>query len=227
MKFRKLHFITREYGEVMAKKPVASKKPRKKQSVMDPNEQNSEPKGPGKLQKLFFWVIIPVLFALAVGLIVAEVTGTNVFEKAKTLVGKNSDQTEQTTEQSIEDYNKEIVKLQAQVKEKEALVTKLQSQIDANKTDTSKLEVEKKRLEKEVKKLQDGKADNKTDSTLLTKTYEQMAPKSAAAAISAMKNEEALSILNNLKPATLAPILEKMTPEKAAYYTEAMSKGEK
>lgn len=49
-----MHFITRKYGEVMAKKPVASKKPRKKQSVMDPNEQNSEPKGPGKLQKLFF-----------------------------------------------------------------------------------------------------------------------------------------------------------------------------
>lgn len=211
----------------MAKKPVPSKNPRKKQSMMEPNEQSVDSKTPGRLQKLFFWVIIPVLFALAIGLIVAEVTGTNVFEKAKSIIGNDSAQTEQTAEQSIEDYNKEIVKLQAQVKEKEALVTKLQSQIDSSKTDTSKLEVEKKRLEKELKKLQEGKTDTKTDTTLLTKTYEQMAPKSAAAAISAMKDEEALSILQNLKPATLAPILEKMTAEKAAYFTEAMSKSEK
>lgn len=210
----------------MAKKQVPSKKPRPRQSNVDEIEVEQENKGPGKLQKLFFWVIIPVLFTLAIGLIVAEVTGTNVFEKAKTAIsGKESNK--DVNKETAEQYNQQIVSLKAQLKEKDAIVNQLQTTIDTNKTDAAKAEVEKKRLEKEVTKLQNGKADTKTDMNALVKTYEQMAPKSASAVISAMGDDQALKILKNLKPATLAPIFEKMTPEKAAHFTELLSKKKK
>lgn len=209
----------------MAKKPTPSKKVSVKKGNVA--EKISEVKEPGTLQKLFVWVLIPVLFALAVGMIVAEVTGTNVFEKAKTVIGSKSDEENTIAPQKVDDYNKQIVNLKAQLKEKDAIVTSLQSKIDASKTDASKAEIEKKRLEKEITKLQKTKIDTKVDNTVLTKTYEQMAPKSSAAVISAMSDEEAMKILRNLKPVTLAAVLEKMTPEKAAGYTEMLSTGKK
>lgn len=214
----------------MAKKPTPSKKPRATKNGSAKGirgEEVTETKEPGMLQKLFVWVLIPVLFALAVGMIIAEVTGTNVFEKAKTVVGSKSADDNQLTTQNVDDYNKQIVNLKAQLKEKEAVVTSLQNKLDTNKTDSAKAEIEKKRLEKEIAKLKKTKTDTKVDNTVLTKTYEQMAPKSSAAVISAMSDEEALKILRNLKPVTLAAVLEKMTPEKAAGYTEMLSTGEK
>ncbi|MBQ0139896.1 MAG: hypothetical protein KBT36_11395 [Kurthia sp.] len=209
----------------MAKKPAPSKKPKSaKEKAL--SEELTTTKEPGMLQKLFVWVLIPVLFALAIGMIIAEVTGTNVFEKAKTVVGSSSDKEENTlSAQNEADYNKQIVNLKAQLKEKDAIVASLQSKIDASKSDASKAEIEKKRLEKEITKLQKAKTDTKVDNTALTKTYEQMAPKSSAAIISAMSDEEAMKILRNLKPVTLAAVLEKMTPEKAAAYTELLSTG--
>lgn len=207
----------------MANKPMPKSRPRKKQPTV-PAEEMQVPKEPGKLQKLFVWVIIPILFALAMGMIVAEVTGTNVFEKVKTIVGSDSAADgNNVSEKSVDEYNEQIVELKAQVKEQEALALKLQSQLDSNKADAAKAEVEKKRLEKEIQKLQKTKSDTTTDTTAVTKTYEQMTPKAAAGAIAVMNEEEALKILRNLKPATLAPILEKMTPEDAAKLTEALS----
>ncbi|MDX1771281.1 MAG: hypothetical protein R3328_07115 [Planococcaceae bacterium] len=51
-----------------------------------------------------------------------------------------------------------------------------------------------------------------------------MSSKSAAPVLNNMSDAEALRILTNLKPDILAGILEKMTPEQAAKYTELMSK---
>lgn len=213
----------------MAKKPVPSKKniPSKKPRATGRNDKLTDveaaPKEPGKLQKLFVWVLIPVLFALAMAMIIAEVTGTNVFEKVNSVISSEKKAENEVDQSSSEDYEKQIVDLKAQMKEKEAQVTSLQTKIDTNKTDLSKAEVEKKQLEKEIQKLQESKADTNTDSTTLVKTYEQMTPKAAAAIIETMSNEEALKILRNLKPATLAPILEKMQPTKAAEYTELLA----
>ncbi|GEK32561.1 MotE family protein [Kurthia sibirica] len=208
----------------MAKKPAPTKRPNNKNRSIVTAEETQQTKSPGKLQKLFFWVIIPVLFTLAIGLIVAEVTGTNVFEKAKSVIGAGDSTQKETSDEAVENYNKQIVSLKASIKEKDTIVAKLQGQLDSTKTDTSKAEIEKKRLEAEIKKLQNSKADTKTDIATVIKTYEQMAPKKSAPILSAMSDKEAMKILKGLKPVTLATILEKMTPEKAAKYTEQLSK---
>lgn len=225
MKYLRLPLTIRKQGENMAKKPVPTKRPRVKKREAGGVEETQQTKSPGKLQKLFFWVIIPVLFTLAIGLIVAEVTGTNVFEKAKSVIGNNDTTENGSSSESVASYNKEIVTLKASIKEKEAVVSKLQSQLDDTKTESSKADIEKKRLEAEIKKLQNAKTDTKTDLAAVIKTYEQMAPKKSAPILSAMTAKEALKILKGLKPATLAAVLEKMTPEKAASFTEELSQG--
>lgn len=213
----------------MATKPVKSTKssrPRKKERQQNIEvEEVNEGKSPGILQKLFFWVIIPLLFASAVLLIAAQVTGTNVFEKVKEMTGmSSSDQKAKDIAKFNTNNEKEIADLKAQLQEKDAEVAKLQSQIEDSKTAKSKMAIEKHRLEVQIKNLQ--KSNNKVKASFgdLVSTYEKMTPKAAAPAIIKMNDTDALRILSSLNPEILAAILEKMPAKNAAHYTELMSK---
>lgn len=72
MNFQHLRLTRRKSGDFMAKK--------------NKNEQLEElevEKSPGIFQKLFYWFLIPLMFLLAVVLVVAEISNVNVFEKAR------------------------------------------------------------------------------------------------------------------------------------------------
>lgn len=216
-------------GDNMATKPVKSTKssrPRKKERQQNTEvEEVTEGKSPGILQKLFFWVIIPLLFVSAVLLITATATGTNVFEKVKEMTGfSSSDQKAKDVAKFNTNNEKEIADLKAQLQEKDAEIAKLQSQIEDSKTAKSKMAIEKHRLEVQIKNLQ--KSNNKVKASFgdLVSTYEKMTPKAAAPAIIKMNDTDALRILSNLNPEILAAILEKMPAKNAAHYTELMSK---
>lgn len=202
--------------------------PRKKVSKQKlPAEEVDEKKKPGIIQKLFFWVIIPLLFVSAILLIAAEVTGTNVFEKVKEITGSSStDEKAKDTKKMNTNNEKQIADLKAQLQEKEAEIAKLQGEVEDSKSEKSKMAIEKHRLEIQIKKLEKGKNTVKTKFNDLVTTYEKMAPKAAAPAITNLKDAEAVKILASLKPATLAAILEKMPSDKAAHYTELLAKNQ-
>lgn len=200
------------------KRPAKGKRP--------PNgreDVGEEKKAPGKFQKAFFWVIIPLLFASAILLIVFQVTGTNVFEKAKELTGIS--QSDDVSKVNNKNYEDQLVSLKSQLQEKEAEIKGLQDQIDQQKTDAKKERIEKRRLKKEIKKLKSDSKDEMTNTSIetLVATYEQMRPKSAAPALVALKVEEAVAIMSKLKTETLAAILEKMSPDDAARFTTLLS----
>ncbi|WP_449442096.1 hypothetical protein [Ureibacillus acetophenoni] len=44
--------------------------------------ENIDTKSPSLFQKFFYWVLIPLVFVIAVLLVIASFTGTNVFQKA-------------------------------------------------------------------------------------------------------------------------------------------------
>lgn len=198
------------------KRPVKDKRPPKGREGL-----GEEKKTPGKFQKAFFWIIIPLLFASAILLIVFEVTGTNIFEKAKDIAGVS--QNEESNEINNKNYEEQIVNLKAQQQEKEAEIKSLQDQIDQQKITAKKERIEKRRLKKEIKKLKSGSKDETASIDSLVATYEQMRPKSAAPALVALKDEEAIAIMSKLKTETLAAILEKMSPDEAARFTTLLS----
>lgn len=198
------------------KRPVKDKRPPKGREGL-----GEEKKTPGKFQKAFFWIIIPLLFASAILLIVFEVTGTNIFEKAKDIAGVS--QNEESNEINNKNYEEQIVNLKAQQQEKEAEIKSLQDQIDQQKITAKKERIEKRRLKKEIKKLKSGSEDETASIDSLIATYEQMRPKSAAPALVALKDEEAIAIMSKLKTETLAAILEKMSPDEAARFTTLLS----
>lgn len=188
-------------------------------------EEVVQPKQPGIIQKLFFWVIIPILFVSAVLLIAAEVTGTNVFEKAKEITGAPSSKEKVADIEKVNTNNEKLIAdLKAQIQEKEAEIAKLQGEVEDSNSAKSKMKIEKRRLEAQIKKMEKGKDESKKEYSDVVKTYEKMAPKAAAPVIINMKDSEAMKILSSLKPDALAAILEKMPSDKAAHYTELLSK---
>lgn len=181
-------------------------------------------KKPGFFQKLFFWVIIPLTFALAVLLIVANFTNTNIFGLADKAIDKlpfvksEQEKIENTTLSSDK-----IVTLQAEVQEKEAQLTQLQTELDSANTQNEELTIEIEKLQFEIDKLQREQQEYQMEFQEILKTYESMSAKKAAPIITAMSDEDALRILSNMKSNTLAELFMKMSPEDAARYTKLLA----
>lgn len=215
MNCHRLNIERRKLGENMAK---ATKQTPKKGSFP------IEPKNTGFFQKLFFWFFIPVLFALAVFLIIAQLTNINIFDGVKNLSSGLTDSKNETNEENPLVFEERVVTLQAQIQEKEAQIVDLQTQLDSSASEKELYLIEQERLLEEIELLKRQQDDTKRDFDEIISTFEQMSSKSAAPVITNMSDAEALRILTNMKPDILAGILEEITPVEAARYTELMSK---
>lgn len=180
----------------------------------------------GIFQSILLLVIIPLLFATAVFLIIAQVADINVFDKAKEWSSKLPFSSEQNDKPEQADLVSEerVVTLQAEIQEKEAQLFKLQQQLDQSADEKEQLLIEQEKLLAEIETLQREKEDTNKQFAEIVRTFEQMSAKSAAPVITNMNDAEAIRILTSLKPDDLAAILEKMSPEDAAKYTTMMTR---
>lgn len=181
-------------------------------------------KKPGFFQKTFFWVIIPLTFALAVFLIVANFTNTNVFSFADKVVDKVpflKSEEEQLDNTTLNTDN--IVSLQAEVQEKQAQITQLETELNSASATNEELTIEIEKLQFEVEKLQREQQEYQMEFQEILKAYESMSAKKAAPIITAMSDQDALRILSNMKPDTLSELFTKMSPEDAARYTKLLA----
>lgn len=181
-------------------------------------------KSPGFFQKFFYLVLIPLLFGIAVLLVIASFTGTNVFEKAKEITGNlpfvsSQDETPEST--PID--SQKIVELQAEIEEKEAQIVKLQSQLDSAIAKNQEALNLQEELEYEIQKLKNDQSVAQKEFTEIISAYEKMTAKQAAPILVEMDPNEALKILAELKPETLSKVLSKMSPEDAAKFTERLA----
>ncbi|MGE7917861.1 MotE family protein [Viridibacillus sp. NPDC093762] len=213
MNYHQSHITTKKSGDGMAKKNLEHTKA-------------SEVKAPSTLQRLFYWVIIPLLFTTAVLLIIAHLLNVNVFEKAKEWTSGTAQSTNEKVlnENDVKENAKQTVELKAQIQEKEAEIAQLQGQIEDSKNEKSKLVIEQDRLIAEIDKLEKGKAETQKEFSSIVSTFEKMTPKAAAPVIINMSDSEAIKILASLKPETLAKVLEKMPAKDAARYTALLAK---
>ncbi|MFJ8243974.1 MotE family protein [Peribacillus asahii] len=185
-----------------------------------------EEKKSGKIQWFLFAIVIPVIFAILVTIIVMTYYGVNVFEKTKEISDKISTQVfqndEKQTEQTTADYDQKIVDLEAEIKDKEAEIQSLESIIDSRDKNLQKAEAEQEQLEKEINELKQAQMTSDVEIKEIVKTYEMMSAKKAAPIITQMSDDDAVGILANLKPVTLAKVLEQMAPEDAARLTKKL-----
>lgn len=191
--------------------------------------EEKQGKKPGIFQKLLLWILIPLLFTVAIVLIIAKFTDVNVFDKAKELtadlpiIGDEEGKDKNSGKDNLI-LEERVVNLQAELKEKEAELFKIQTELEVSSNEKEALLLEQERLLDEIAVLQRGDENAKQKFKEIISTFEKMSAKSAAPVITNMTDAEAIQILTSLKPDTLAAILEKMTPKDAAKYTSLMTK---
>ncbi|WP_339163485.1 hypothetical protein MHB50_09995 [Siminovitchia sp. FSL H7-0308] len=189
-------------------------------------EQNEKK---GVFKKFILWVAVPLLVILLLILVIASIAGINVFEKAKKSMSKVpilSAFTDSST-LSIEEYQKRIVDLEGEIQDKNTQLERLQKKLEEKEAEADKLLLEQERLESSIEEDAEGNPENnkeaKPDIKEIKAVYETMAPKKAALIILEMKEEESLNILSNLSTESLARILEKMPPDRAAAFSQKLS----
>ena len=186
----------------------------------EPND-NIEEKSPGIFQKLFFWFIIPLLFVIAILLVIAQFTNTNVFEMAKSLT--NSDVSEEQSSDNPINSGQKIVELEAEIQEKEAQIEQLKEQIDSAKLETRDAIAIQEQLRQQIEELKRSQVEAKAEVDEIISTYELMSAKNAAPIITELSDEQAIKILSSLEPEKVSDIFSKMSPADAARYTELLS----
>ncbi|HEY4553819.1 MAG TPA: hypothetical protein VIG80_11530 [Bacillaceae bacterium] len=180
----------------------------------------------GWFQRFIFWVLIPLLFALFLGLLAATAAGVNVFEKAREIGGKTPvikgflDSSENAGAKKYEDR---IVQLEAQIQDKSLRLEQLEKELEKRDTEKERLLLEQEQLEKTIEEMRQIQNENKRAFKEIVSTYETMTPKTAAPILLEMKEEEAVKIMSNMSTEGLAKIMEKMPPERAAKYFEKLS----
>jgi peptidoglycan hydrolase CwlO-like protein len=112
---------------------------------MEKDIEEMETKKARPFQKFLLLVLIPLLFAISVGLIVATAAGVNVFDKAKAFSQKipiagGLFQTENA--QSIKTIEKNVSDLQAQLKDRDAEISQFQEKLDSKDQELQKAQLE-------------------------------------------------------------------------------------
>lgn len=204
----------KKLGELVAKENL--------KTVND--EQDIEEKGPGFFKKLFLFVLIPLVFIIAILLIVATFTNTNVFQTAQNITSNIPfiSSKEEVVENSSLNEEK-VVTLQAEIQQKEAEIASLQTQITTSSNEKQELVIELERMQYEIEKLQRAQEEAKKEFNEILSTFEKMSAKKAAPILVEMSDTEALRILASMRPDTLSEVLTKMTPAQAARYTELLA----
>ena len=178
-------------------------------------------KNPGLFKKFIFWLFIPLLFVLFFALLIATILGVNVFEKAKALGEKTPVIQHLFTEKeqvNLVEFEEKITGLEVELQDRNVQLDLLGTDLDKKDAENKRLLLEQERLENTIEELRQIQNDHKRSFKDIVSTYEMMAPKNAAPIIMEMEEKEAIKILSNLNKESLAKIMEKMPPDKAANY---------
>lgn len=202
--------IRKKSGEFMAKNNI-------EQVHMEQPEKKL-----GFFQKLFLYFLIPVVFCIAVLLVITMFSEKNVFEYIEELPFISSNDEQQLLASSGETEQK-MVSLQAELQQKEAEISQIQSKFDSATVENQQLQGEIERLQYEIEKLKISQEESFKEFKEILSTFEKMSAKKAAPIIVEMNEAEAVRILSNMKPDTLTAIFEKMSPQDAAKYTQLLT----
>lgn len=218
MNFPHLRLTRRKSGDFMAKKNITK-------LDVQVDEMEVENKPVGFFKKIFYLFLIPLMFVIAIALVIATVTEVNVFKMANNVTEKipflNADEQEVVENSTLN--GEKVVELQAEIQQKEAQITQLQTQMDAATSEKDELLAEQERLMFEIEKLKRNQEESQKDFTEILSTFEKMSAKTAAPILIEMSDTESLRIMSSMKPDTLSAIFAKMSPADAARYTELLS----
>ncbi|MEW9501303.1 MotE family protein [Jeotgalibacillus marinus] len=183
-------------------------------------------KSPGKFQVFLMIFLIPAIFLAVASLGILTVLDINLFDKAKEAgisIPFITQEGEEKTGAEKQTSDQKIVTLQTQNKEKEAEISKLESEIVSQQDENEQLLTEQERLIDEMETLRQQQETESKEFDEIVSVFEEMSGKASAPIILEMTDSESVKILSQLSPDSLAKVFEKLPPVEAARYTELLS----
>jgi flagellar motility protein MotE (MotC chaperone) len=177
----------------------------------------------------FVWftlvILVPAIFAVTVFAVILSFMGVDVAEEAKNTgkkipVVKNFFGEEKTAKE-VSGSNAEEKQWEAKFAEQEDYIKILTADLKKKEEEVTALKGDVALLKKQVEDAET-KVENE-ENVELKKLYEAMSAKDAAAVLSEMDNNAALSILNLLQAESQAAILAKLDAKRAAELTILMA----
>lgn len=174
----------------------------------------------GKMEWLFYIIILPLLFtSLIVGLVL-QFMGYNVSGKLMSIarhtpVLSSIVPPDEATKKELSEINR----LQAQLDEATKVLDEVQKKNETLQQDLGAKDSELMKLLQKIDAEKKQAGDRQAAAELLktkARIYSEMSPKNAAAIISKLPPGEAREVLGAIKPDIRASILEKMDPQIAA-----------
>ncbi|WP_052245739.1 MotE family protein [Sporosarcina sp. ZBG7A] len=200
----------------------------KRKKNKTPDSFKEERKAGSFFQMLLAWFVIPLIFAIAVLLIIAKVADVNVVEKAKewtaTVPVLEQKKQDSSTKKDKKILEERVVAMKEELKQKEQQLMGIQEDLKKSNAKNEELVLAQEKLQAEILVIKRTNDDSKKEIGQLVSTFEQMSAKSAAPVITEMDDARALQLLSQMKANTLAAILEKMSAKDAAKYTALLAK---
>lgn len=169
-----------------------------------------------KLQWFFFVIFIPLLFTIIVATVVLSLLGLNPIEKSKEWTSNVPIISSYIEKEEEKDYEAQIIQLEETITEQQKELERLQAEVKAKDEEISTLTfeqqslIENEEIEKEIQ------LQTKKEWESIAKTYEAMSAKNAAAIIADLPIEEALLHISEVSIEARADILAKMDSDIAA-----------
>jgi flagellar protein FlbB len=190
--------------------------------------QENESKLVNKFQWFLFVGIIPLLFAVIVFVIVLTFAGFDVGGAAKKygqfIPGVSSLIPTEEGEIDLEaKLRQDVNDLETLNQDQLAMVEQLEKEAEEKEGKITDLQMQIEKLNEELRTKGQQQQDKEQTLGELSKIYESMSAKNAAAILTELEDQDALTILRTLSTDTLGPILEKMEPVDAARFTKLLA----
>src|SRR5690625_390030 len=171
-------------------------------------------------------IVIPVVYAIFLAYIIFSMAGIDATGWVKDKVSNVPVVSSLVTTEEDKDLQKQNEKLQLTIEEKDSEVEQLTADVDNLEGVIDQLEKDvlklKKSADNEEVDPQDEENNEKDLLKQTSQTFKDMDPEQAAHIIKRLKEESALSVLDNLSNKVRGKILEEMDPEKAAELTQSL-----
>ncbi|WP_443138438.1 MotE family protein [Piscibacillus sp. B03] len=179
---------------------------------------NEEAKKASKIQWFLFVIVVPIIFAIIIGMIIFSVTGINAVEKAKEF-GNSIPFISSNDE---EEQERELSHYEATIKERDTKIENLEVQLSQREEDIKKLEERVETYQEQMEEMNENSVNQEEELKKLTNSFKDMEPKKAAEILVAMNEGNAIRILSTLQDDVRGAILSEMEPEDAASFTNSL-----
>ncbi|WP_170007412.1 magnesium transporter MgtE N-terminal domain-containing protein [Bacillus fonticola] len=195
-------------------------KPKKKQVMKEEVEVKKKSRG----KTFLFLFLFPFLVASAIALVVLTFAGVNVFDTLKSygsslpVVGSflANEEASFTSDDGLQE-------LKARVRDREVLAQQLEGEVADLQEEVTILTEQRDAAQAQAIELRQMQEENKRAFQDVLDTFEEMDGGTAAPILLQMNEEQALAILSNVTIETLADLLESMSAEDAARFTEQIT----